>query len=44
MDWYSPTYLPGPSGEGSNALNVAYCLKALEAALGEHKPEVFNSN
>ena len=28
----------------SNTLDAAFCMEALEAALGKHKPEVFNTD
>ena len=41
MDWYSRYVL---SWRLSNTLDAAFCMEALEAALGKHKPEVFNTD
>lgn len=41
MDWYSRYVL---AWEISNTLDAAFCVEALEAALGRHRPEIFNSD
>ena len=38
------TCWPGPSGEGSNTLEVDFCTEALEEALSKGKPETFNTD
>jgi putative transposase len=41
MDWFSRYVL---SWRVSNTLDVAFCLQALEEALGHGRPEIFNSD
>jgi putative transposase len=41
MDWFSRYVL---AWELSNTLDVAFCVDALEAALAQHRPEIFNSD
>ena len=41
MDWYSRYVL---SWRLSNTLDAAFCMEALEAALGKYKPDVFNTD
>ena len=41
MDWYSRNVL---SWRLSNTMDVAFCLEALDDALGRGKPEIFNSD
>ncbi len=41
MDWYSRYVL---AWELSNTLDTGFCLEALEAALSERRPEIFNSD
>ncbi len=41
MDWYSRYVL---AWELSNTLDTGFCLEALETALSERRPEIFNSD
>ena len=41
MDWYSRYVL---AWRLSNTLDAHFCIQALEAALGKHKPEIFNTD
>ena len=41
MDWYSRYVL---AWELSNTLDTAFCLEALEAALADARPQIFNSD
>ena len=41
MDWHSPYVV---AWNLSTTLDAAFCVEALEAALGKHKPEVFNTD
>ena len=41
MDWYSRYVV---AWSLSNTLDADFCVEALEAALGKHKPEVFNTD
>ncbi len=41
MDWFSRYVL---SGRVSNTLDAAFCLEALEEALGQGRPEIFNTD
>jgi putative transposase len=41
IDWFSRYVL---SWEVSNTMDVHFCLSALEAALGQGKPQIFNSD
>ncbi len=35
---------PGPSWEGSNTLEVGFCVEALEEALKKGRPDIFNTD
>ncbi len=41
MDWHSRYVL---SWQLSNTMDVSFCLEALEEALGERRPEIFNTD
>lgn len=41
MDWYSRYVL---SWRLSNTMEVSFCIEALESALGQGRPEIFNSD
>ena len=41
LDWYSRYVV---SWEGSNTVDVAFCLEALERALSQGRPTIFNTD